>query len=177
MSCLPGVWVYIVRFAGALDLARMEFWRAALLRSNVEVARQTLEKSAHESSSNDVILVFVLGCCCPGPRPSLLGNTYPKKKQQQTDFSVASKSIQEFVTLNKISIRMSHMSPISSAKDFGCLHGGLEFEWKCFRISLEGGLSVDFSYSNVYNGVDHNFCQNDEMLFFGARHSSSITFW
>ena len=65
MSCLPGVWVYIVRFAGALDLARMEFWRAALLRSNVEVARQTLEKSAHESSSNDVILVFVLGCCCP----------------------------------------------------------------------------------------------------------------
>ena len=103
MSCLPGVWVYIVRFAGALDLARMEFWRAALLRSNVEVARQTLEKSAHESSSNDVILVFVLGCCCPGgPRPSLLGNTYPKKKQQQTDFSVASKSIQEFVTLNFI---------------------------------------------------------------------------
>ena len=65
MCCLPGVWVYIVRFAGALDLARMEFWRAALLRSNVEVARQTLEKSAHESSSNDVILVFVLGCCCP----------------------------------------------------------------------------------------------------------------
>ena len=86
MSCLPGVWVYIVRFAGALDLARMEFWRAALLRSNVEVARQTLEKSAHESSSNDVILVFVLGCfycCCRPPTLSCLATLTQKRSNNK----------------------------------------------------------------------------------------------
>ena len=51
-TCFPvGVWMCIVRLVQVLlgDLARREFWRAALLRStsdsNVEVARQTLEKS------------------------------------------------------------------------------------------------------------------------------------
>ena len=57
-----------------------EFFRAY---SNVEVARQTLEKSAHESSSsNDVILVFVLGCfycCCRPPTLSCLATLTQKK--------------------------------------------------------------------------------------------------
>ena len=82
MSCLPGVWVYIVRFAGALDLARMEFWRAALLRSNVEVARQTLEKSAHESSSSSRSTTTTLSSCSSlvAVAPALAWQHLPKKE-------------------------------------------------------------------------------------------------
>ena len=119
---------------------------------NVEVARQTLEKSAHESSSNDVILVFVLGCCCPGSCLATLTQKRSNNKPTSPLHQNLRTNLKSKNSWHKKSISLSHVAfyPLNTP-----LYGGLEFEWKCFRMSLEGGPW--FLYSNVYNGESHTF--------------------